>query len=119
MAKRKIVLFLTDCAFHTSEKRPTTQFNKAVKYQTPEGLPYGRLYSSMGVDGKMRIQIPADMQAAIDRGEIEVQLAFPKKGLPVYAGKDTQEKIKQMKKKERNELIHHGRTWHAPDTGIQ
>ena len=113
MAKKKLILFLTNLALHTKSFRPATKFKNTIKWQTPEGLPYGRIYTNVGPDGKLRIQIPADLQAAIDRGEIEVDLAIPKQGLPLYTGKDTLKKIKQIENKERNLLIHRGRTWHA------
>ena len=65
MPKRTIALYLTDIVFHTRTVRPATKFNNTVKWQTSEGLPYGRLYTNPGPDGQPRIQIPADLQAIL------------------------------------------------------
>ncbi len=106
MKKKKIVLYLTDIAHHVKDLRPAKTLEKSLKGPTPEGLPYGRLAATLDKDGELRLKLPDDMQAAINRGELEVVLAFPKKGLPAYAGKDTVEKVRQMEKQATNEIIH-------------
>ncbi len=113
MPKKKIILFLTDVALHTGKHRSAQTLENAIKGEVSPGVTYGRLYTDIGPDGKLLIKIPQDMQDAINRGEIEVDLAFPKKGLPVFAGNDTVEKLSQMNRKQRRQIIHNnrGRIW--------
>lgn len=111
MEKKKIILYLTDITHHVKDLRPAKTFEKSIKGTLPEGSLYGRLSGNMNKDGVLEVKIPDDMQAAIDRGEIEVMLAIPKNGLVTYAGKDVPVKIAQMEKKKRNQIIHSGRVW--------
>lgn len=103
-------IFLTDTTLHTSEHRPTASLEKAVK--NSKEAP--RLYSpkltpndiSINPDGTFRfnISLPQDVLDGVAKGEIEI--VMPKAGYPIYAGKDTIEKVRQMEKQETNEIIH-------------
>ncbi|OHA18206.1 MAG: hypothetical protein A2664_01925 [Candidatus Taylorbacteria bacterium RIFCSPHIGHO2_01_FULL_46_22b] len=113
MAKQRI--YLTDIMCHVRNHHQTGSFAKATK----KGRMYSPLpenYAKTDVDPvnhtfKFRFQLPSDLVDLIKRGEAE--LVMPKDGLFIFAGPDTQEMVKKMGRKERRQLIHRSRTWHA------
>lgn len=113
MAKERI--YLTDITLHAREGRQTANFAKAAEK--------GRIYVPLPHDPKkpattretgtseVALSFPPDLQARIDRGEVEIMI--PKDGLPIIAGADAREKAKKMAAQERRELIHRslGKSW--------
>ena len=114
-------IYLTDITLHTKDFRQTMNFSRvAIKGRMYSPLPKdyhlanqtNDKTSTKGNTFKLSITLPPDLQAKLDRGEVE--LMMPKDGLLIYAGKDFYEKIAQTKAKERRELIHRNRdnVWH-------
>lgn len=121
MAQKRRIL-LTNLALHTRAGQPTASFakaeGKAAQANKPEGRIYGHLPKpdSKDIDLKnhtikIRIDLPPDLMEQVKRGEVE--LVMPKDGLPIFAGKDTEEYIKSINRKERRKLLHKHptRTW--------
>jgi hypothetical protein len=115
----KETIYLTDITLHTREFRPTVNFAKVAQK--------GRMYSPLPKDYtkevdpakhsfKFSFDLPQDLKDRLKRGEID--LMMPKDGLLVYAGKDVQELIAKMSKKERAQLIHRSRSWHADEKDV-
>ncbi len=102
MTPREIDLILTDFALHTVEKRGAKTFEASIVGRTPEGLPHGRFNGSINTRGELEIPFPQDMLDQIARGELIVRCYVQKDGTPVFAGKDTEEKLTQMNKKRQN-----------------
>ncbi len=117
MIKKRLVLQLTDFTVHARDFRPATKFANTIKNKTSDGKPLGRMYSPEGIemteDGKFkfRLQLPPDLMEQVKRGEIELAFALPKSGLPFLLGKDAEEKIDQLKRKDRTQLIRSGKVW--------
>lgn len=120
MAQKRQVL-LTDLALHTRASQPTTSFAKAEGKAVNTGK-LGRFFNHMpkpdpkDIDHKehtirFQIDLPPDLMEQVKRGEVE--LVMPKDGLPIYAGKDTEDFIKSMNRKERRRYLHKHptRTW--------
>ena len=121
MPKKRIVM-LTDLDFHTREGEPTASFERAKEKAIAENK-LGRVYSKLpkpkpeDIDEKnyrikVPITLPPDLMAQVERGEVE--LVFPEGGLPIYPGKDTQEYMQSMNRKERRrqQFKKHGtKTW--------
>ena len=121
MPKKRVVM-LTDLTLHTRSGQPTASFARAEEKAISESKP-GRVYGKLpkpkpeDIDSKkytvkIPITLPPDLMAQVERGEVE--LAFPKGGLPIYAGKDTQEYMQNMNRKERRrqQFKKHGtKTW--------
>ncbi len=76
MAKRKIILYLTDIALHTNTSRPATTLEKAIKGQLPNGLPYGRIYTNSGPNGELMLKIPQDMEMPLIVVKLKLILQF-------------------------------------------
>ena len=117
--KRQIIL--TDLAFHTRTGQPTASFAKAEEKAVKASKP-GRIYGHLpkpdpkDIDRKnhtikFQINLPPDLMEQMKRGERE--LVMPKEGLPIYAGKDSEDFLKGMNRKERRRYIHKHptRTW--------
>ena len=116
MAKRIIDLLLTDVKFHANHLRPASTLEKAAKQRTPEGMPYGRLTGTAPAPSipsgyQMLITLPADLQAQVDSGEVEVKWWMPKIGLPTSLDKSVAEKLEQIDRKHTNMAIHRSSTW--------
>ena len=97
---------------------------KAVRDNKPEGRVYGHLPKPDPKDIdhknhtiKIRIDLPPDLMEQVERGEVE--LVVPKDGLPIYPGKDTEEYMRSMNRKERRRLLHKHptRTWKPGEKG--
>ena len=116
--KKKIPLYLTFIGLHTREFRPTQSLEKTEILTTPEGLDTSRFFATIlkngdevtSPDGKFRlnIKLPPSIQAEVDAGA-EIEVFVPKEGLYIFAGTDLVKKVEQIKKKERNKLIHTSR----------
>ena len=116
MEKKKLTLDLTHLGLHSRSFRPVSKLENAIEGKTPDGLPYGRLFSPgtigltpiPGSPGKFEFVIPypPDIRAQIERGELEVEFIMPEGGLMFYAGKDLTEKAAQLKKKARNKKVY-------------
>jgi hypothetical protein len=102
MAIREIDLILTDFALHTTDKRGAKTFEASIASKTPEGFPRGRFNGSINKKGEFEIPFPQEMLDQMARGELIVRCFVHKDGTPVFAGKDTQEKLAQINKKKRN-----------------
>lgn len=113
MAKKRI--YLTDITLHVRGHRQTVNFSKIAqkgRMYSPVANDHVKSNPSPTDDGfKFAFQFPPDLQQGIDRGEVE--LMMPEGGLPMYAGKDVQELMEKMNRKQRRQLIHRGRTWHT------
>lgn len=114
--KKTVVLFLTDLTIHANEVRPTLSFDKAIqKAEKNKTIP--RIYNPTGIikrdGGKIgfRMPIPQDLLDQVDRGEINLMLAYPKAGLSILADRGTMEKVSWFKEKLRKRLIHIGRVF--------
>lgn len=103
-----LVLELTDIQLHTNA-RATQSAGKAIQRSVETNRP-GRIFSPMIVEDQSEdaqtrsfsTQLPHD-QATLafvkgynERG-IRVFIQFPKRGLPVFAGKDTEEFVDSVK----------------------
>ncbi len=121
MPKKRVVI-LTDLALHTRAGQPTASFARAEEKAIAEnklGRVYGKLAKPKPEDIdekthtiKFRIDLPPDLMEQVQRGEVE--LAMPEGGLPIYVGKDTQEFMQNMNRKERRrqQFKKHGtKTW--------
>lgn len=115
--KKRIVLQLTDFAVHARDFRPAKTLEAATKENAADGSPRGRLYMNQSLkvndDGTFRIelQLPEELQRQVDAGEVELVIAMPKGGVPIFAGKDAEEKIAKHREKERLRLAKSGRVW--------
>jgi len=115
------VVYITDITLHSKDFRATPSLEKAEQKKFA-GLPSPRFYSSATkldatVDGvnpdgtfEFTIDMPADLKEGIACGEIEIR-SLRAGGIPIYPGKDLIEKMAQLKKKDRRELIHRSRKW--------
>jgi hypothetical protein len=115
------VIYITDITLHAKDFRVTPSLEKAEQKKSL-GLPSPRFYSDatkldatvegVNMDGtfKFAIDLPPDLAAGLENGEIEIRELHPGATL-VYAGKDIYEKLAQMKRKDRREMIHRGRKW--------
>lgn len=125
MNRDKEKIYLTDITLHVRESRQTINFARvAQKGRMYSPIPLGSLrdteptkISDNAGEFQMEIILPKDLQDKLDKGEVE--LMMPDNGLLMYAGKDVDEKIKQMNSKKRNLLIHRGRTWHSDKESIE
>jgi len=119
MDKEKEKVYLTDITLHVREFRQTINFAKvAQKGRVYSPIPSSSFRSAPPSENsdktgefEIEINLPKDLQEKLDNGEVE--LMMPEDGLLLYAGKDVDEKIKQINSKKRNLLIHRGRTWHT------
>ena len=115
--KKKIILQLTDFAIHARDFRPAKTLEAATQQKNQSGEPRGRFYMNHSIkvnpDGTFQIvmQLPEELQKQIDNGEVEVEIAMPKGGVPIFAANDALEKIAQLKKKTRLKLASTGKTW--------
>ncbi|HUC88907.1 MAG TPA: hypothetical protein VMR49_02655 [Candidatus Paceibacterota bacterium] len=117
------VIYITDITLHSKDFRATPSLEKAEQRKFA-GLPSPRFYSGatkldavvegVNPDGtfEFTIDLPVDLREGLDRGEIEIR-SLRAGGIPIYPGKDLIEKMAQLKKKERRELIHRSRKWQA------
>jgi len=118
MEKERV--YLTDITLHVRGYRQTANFSKVAQK--------GRMYSPLPVDyaqkdpdtdsatARFSFELPQDLKERVARGEIE--LMIPEGGLPVYAGRDVYEKIKQMSQSMRRQLIHKSRSWFPKKEGV-
>ncbi len=116
MTKEKERIYLTDITLHAKEMRQTINFSKAsVKGRVYSTLQKNHDLNKPNQDGtfSVSINLPPDLKAKLDSGEAE--LMIPEGGLSVYAGKDIQEKLDQIKNKERTQTIHRsrGQVWRS------
>lgn len=101
-------IYLTDITLHTKDVRPTINFVKAeAKGRMYSPLPKGHHLMGVNCNFSIPVQLPTDLQERLEKNE--VQIMMPEDGLFIYAGKDIQEKLDQMKKEERRQLIHRNR----------
>lgn len=119
----KDVIFLTDITLHTREYRQTTNFSKAAKrgrMYTPLPAPTEPATRNRGNlkpgEFEFVITLPPDLQEKWKRGDVIVMV--PKEGLPVFAGRDIDEKLAQLRQKERRGLIHCLRSWFPGKEGV-
>ena len=101
--------------------RPTLSLEKSEQKKSA-GFSSPRFYSDATkldatVDGvnsdgtfKFAIDLPPDLAAGIENGEIELRELHPG-ATRLHAGKDVHEKVMQMQDKERREMIHRSRKW--------
>lgn len=128
MAKKRVIM-LTDLALHTRSGQPTASFARAEEKAIAEkklGRVYGKLSKPRPEDIdeenhtiRIPITLPPDLMAQVQSGEVE--LALPEGGLPIYAGKDTQEYMQNMNRKERRrqQFKKHGtKTWRPKSSDI-
>lgn len=115
----KTPIYLTDITLHMREYRPTGNFSKVAEK--------GRMYSPLPKDYAKNIDysnnttefdfdISAGLIDLIEKDEVEVMIPDE---LSIRAGKDVYEYIDKMDRKQRNELIHRGRTWHADSESVK
>lgn len=118
----KELIFLTDITLHTRGYRQTANFSKVAqkgRMYSPMPLPQPQVAKKVADDGHsfhFSFALPEDLKEKVERGE--AVLMVPEDGLPVYAGPDVQEKIQQMRQKERRGLIHSIRSWFPGKRGV-
>lgn len=111
-------VYLLGFSLHAGEKRPTINFSNAAE----KGFIYTPISKDLFKDTvvenpssdsdnnrKMSLGLPVELMEKFKRGEVE--LMMPEGGLHLYIGKDVREKIAQVNKKKRKQLIHTGRSW--------
>lgn len=115
-------IILTDITLHTNVARDPQPWYKKVLNAFRKNRP-GRFFVNNAITknpqtGNPIVSIPwtIELQKEKEKAELEgkiFRVFMHKSGLPIYAGKDTIEKVAEMKQKERNQLIHNnrGRTW--------
>lgn len=115
-------IILTDITLHTNTARNPQPWYKKVLYALKKNKP-GRFFVNNAIsknpqNGNPIVRIPwtPELQAEKEKAELAgkiFRVFMHKSGLPILAGKDTEERITQMNQKERNELIHNnsGRVW--------
>jgi hypothetical protein len=116
-------IILTDITLHTNPARDPQPWYKKVLAALKKNKP-GRFFVNNAISKSPQSDVPrfsipwtVELQAEKEKAELAgkiFRVFVPKAGLPIFAGKDTQEKIAQIKSKERNQIIHtnRGRTWH-------
>lgn len=96
------IIQITDLTLHTANKKPTSSLGKTFRKSFKKNAP-GRIYSNIKDPNKGKsnnsfnvelFKIDNEFMKMVQEEEAKgykIVLAFPKSGIPVFAGKDTME----------------------------
>lgn len=104
-------IVFSDIQFHAVEPTNPSPWHRAINKSLRSGMP-GRIYSKNfkmeftrekdgAITAKFSTPIPDDLNEKvkeIEKTGKKVRFLLPKKGLPIYLGKDMIEKIKAVRK---------------------
>lgn len=103
----EVHIVITDVTFHSTKALNPTPFSRGVQKTISNGKP-GRAYYNNSIkkldDGGIEIALPIldGLQEVVENAKAKgkrVRFFLPKNGIPMFLGKDGQEKAKALKRK--------------------